>query len=81
MRVYARITFAGHGGVRFFAQPEPLGIECAQGENKQYHGKNCGAALIILRSHNGKENLCREHVKIAAEYQRVAKIGHAFDEA
>jgi hypothetical protein len=79
--MHARVALAGDGGIAFLAQPEPLQIKCAEGEDQQHHGKDCRTAGVMLGADDGEEDFGREHVEIAAKDQRVAEIGHAFDEA
>ena len=40
-----------------------------------------GAARIVLRADDGKKDVGRQHVEIAAEDQRIAEIGKTLDEA
>ena len=55
--------------------------EGAQGKGEQDDREHGGAALVLLRADDGEEDLGRQHLEIAAEHQRVAEVGEAFDEA
>ena len=55
--------------------------ERAEREGEEDEREDCRAALILRGADDGKEDLGREHLEIAAEHQRVAEIRHALDEA
>ena len=58
-----------------------LRIEHRQRESQQHDRQYRRAGAVMRRTDHGKENLCRQHLEIAAENQRVAEVGEALDKA
>ena len=79
--MHAGVALAGHGRVGLLAEPEALRVEGAEREDQQHQRQDRRLRLVVLRADDGEEDLRRQHVEIAAEHQRIAEIGHAFDEA
>ena len=75
----AAIALAAHAGVIPPTHPTLLRQKGAEGKHQQHQRQHRRPALVMRRAHHGEKDICRQHVEIARQHQRIAEIRQTFD--